>query len=45
VELGKALANKITPELTAKDAPVHDSSTNALIDWYRSQRGMTDPVQ
>ncbi|MCU1394636.1 MAG: glucose-6-phosphate isomerase [Ilumatobacteraceae bacterium] len=39
VELGKALANKITPELTATDAPAHDSSTNALIDWYRAQRG------
>jgi glucose-6-phosphate isomerase len=40
VELGKALANRITPELTA-DAPntgAHDSSTNALIDWYRRNR-------
>ncbi|MCU1401435.1 MAG: pgi [Acidimicrobiales bacterium] len=47
VELGKALANKITPELTSSDAPAgaHDGSTNALIDWYRTQRGMTDPVQ
>ena len=40
VELGKALANKITPELTSDDAPAghHDSSTNALIDWYRTRR-------
>ncbi len=41
VELGKALANRITPELTGAEAPegAHDSSTNALIDWYRTQRG------
>ena len=43
VELGKELANRITPELTgmASDAPgagAHDSSTAALIDWYRSLR-------
>jgi glucose-6-phosphate isomerase len=38
VELGKALANKITPELTAADAPAHDSSTSALIQWYRANR-------
>jgi glucose-6-phosphate isomerase len=41
VELGKALANRITPELISTDAPdpnVHDSSTSALIDWYRSRR-------
>jgi glucose-6-phosphate isomerase len=38
VELGKALANKITPELTATDAPQHDSSTAGLIEWYRSNR-------
>jgi glucose-6-phosphate isomerase len=38
VELGKALANRITPELTADEAPAgaHDSSTNALIEWYRA---------
>ena len=29
VELGKALANRITPELTATDAPQHDSSTSS----------------
>jgi glucose-6-phosphate isomerase len=38
VELGKALANRITPELTSTDAPHHDSSTNSLIEWYRSNR-------
>ncbi len=39
VELGKALANRITPELTGTDEPHHDSSTNELIRWYRSARG------
>jgi glucose-6-phosphate isomerase len=38
VELGKALANRITPELTSDAAPAHDSSTNALIEWYRAHR-------
>ena len=40
VELGKQLAGKILPEL-AGDAPVtsHDSSTNGLIDYYKSLRG------
>jgi glucose-6-phosphate isomerase len=38
VELGKALANRITPELTSTDAPQHDSSTAALIQWYRDNR-------
>jgi glucose-6-phosphate isomerase len=38
VELGKALANKITPELTVAEPPQHDSSTNALIEWYRANR-------
>jgi glucose-6-phosphate isomerase len=38
VELGKALANRITPELTATDPPAHDSSTSALIHWYRTNR-------
>jgi glucose-6-phosphate isomerase len=38
VELGKALANQIAPELEAADMPRlgHDSSTNALIMRYRS---------
>src|SRR5438132_8696465 len=37
VELGKALANRITPELTAPAEPrlTHDSSTNALIGRFR----------
>ena len=40
VELGKALANRITPELVAETEPplAHDSSTNALIRWYRAHR-------
>jgi glucose-6-phosphate isomerase len=41
VELGKALANRITPELTATQDPAadaHDSSTNTLIRWYRAHR-------
>jgi glucose-6-phosphate isomerase len=38
VELGKALANQIAPELESAGEPVlrHDSSTNALIRRYRS---------
>lgn len=41
VELGKTLAKRIEPELTADDAPdlAHDSSTNALIRRYRAARG------
>jgi len=39
VELGKAMANRITPELVDDDLPLdHDSSTNALITWYRDHR-------
>jgi glucose-6-phosphate isomerase len=40
VELGKALAQRIIPELTSKDEPelAHDSSTNALIRRYRTLR-------
>jgi glucose-6-phosphate isomerase len=40
VELGKALAQKIIPELQADAEPAlkHDSSTNALIRRYRSMR-------
>ncbi len=39
VELGKVLANRILPELTAdSDAALeHDSSTNALIRWFRQR--------
>jgi glucose-6-phosphate isomerase len=40
VELGKALAKRIVPELESEAEPQlgHDSSTNALIRRYRSQR-------
>ena len=38
VELGKELANVITPELTGDATHDHDSSTTALIDWYRAHR-------
>jgi glucose-6-phosphate isomerase len=41
VELGKVLANRILPELTAAELPElkHDSSTNALITRFRKMRG------
>jgi glucose-6-phosphate isomerase len=41
VELGKALAQKIVPELTSDAEPAldHDSSTTALIRRYRRMRG------
>ena len=41
VQLGKVLAAKISPELTAKPAPklAHDCSTNALIKKYRKVNG------
>lgn len=41
VELGKALALRITPELEATGEPTlaHDSSTNALIRRYRRGKG------
>jgi len=38
VELGKALATRILPELLDAAPPAHDSSTSALIEWYRSNR-------
>ena len=40
VELGKVLANRIAPQLTAAQEPTlsHDSSTNALIRRYRAAR-------
>ena len=39
VELGKELANRITPELTGDPAPdSHDTATNNLITWYRARR-------
>lgn len=41
VELGKALAQAIIPELESKELPKlkHDSSTNALIKRYRKMKG------
>jgi glucose-6-phosphate isomerase len=41
VELGKALANRIIPELHGGTEPklMHDTSTNALISRYRRLRG------
>ncbi|MGO9913270.1 MAG: glucose-6-phosphate isomerase [Isosphaeraceae bacterium] len=41
VELGKALAKRIIPELQSQAEPklAHDSSTNALIRRYRQQKG------
>jgi glucose-6-phosphate isomerase len=40
VELGKALASKVIPELQSPHDPelAHDSSTNALIRRYRQRR-------
>ncbi|GAC1647566.1 MAG: glucose-6-phosphate isomerase [Gemmatimonadaceae bacterium] len=40
VELGKALATRIIPELAGVDEPsvMHDSSTNQLIQRYRERR-------
>ncbi|MDB5077462.1 MAG: glucose-6-phosphate isomerase [Chloroflexi bacterium] len=40
VELGKALALRIIPEMEARESPqlLHDSSTNTLIERYRRER-------
>src|SRR5262249_10532956 len=40
VELGKALAQRIVPELESQAEPAlgHDSSTNHLIRWYRKRK-------
>ncbi len=38
VELGKVLANRIVPELSGDGEVHHDSSTNALVELYRSWR-------
>ena len=38
VELGKALANRIVPELSGSSELKHDSSTNALIRKYREHK-------
>ncbi|UCH80646.1 MAG: glucose-6-phosphate isomerase [Nitrospiraceae bacterium] len=43
VELGKALANNILPELSGNEpVTTHDSSTNGLINMYKNLRNMTD---
>jgi glucose-6-phosphate isomerase len=41
VELGKVMANQLAPLLTSESAPEpsSDSSTNALIERYRAERG------
>jgi glucose-6-phosphate isomerase len=38
VELGKVLANRLVPELTADTPLDHDSSTNTLVELYRQWR-------
>ncbi len=40
VQLGKELANRILPELSAEETPElkHDSSTNALIEYFLANR-------
>ncbi|MDA3899208.1 MAG: glucose-6-phosphate isomerase [Spirochaetes bacterium] len=38
VQLGKVLAEKIIPELTSEDPLNHDSSTSALIEYFRRNR-------
>jgi glucose-6-phosphate isomerase len=39
VELGKELANRVAPELTGDEiSSDHDSSTAAMIEWYRDNR-------
>jgi glucose-6-phosphate isomerase len=45
VELGKALANAIVPELESEDepGPSHNSSTNTLIRRYRRDRRVAEP--
>jgi glucose-6-phosphate isomerase len=42
VELGKALAMRIVPELTSDSELHHDSSTNALIARYRAAKRETE---
>jgi len=41
VELGKALAQRIIPEIEDEGDPklAHDSSTNNLITYYRKSKG------
>jgi glucose-6-phosphate isomerase len=43
VELGKALAKRIIPELSGAEPPAHDSSTNQLIARYRAARRPASP--
>jgi glucose-6-phosphate isomerase len=38
VELGKVLAGRIAPQLSGDGALQHDTSTNALIQYYRTRR-------
>jgi glucose-6-phosphate isomerase len=38
VELGKELANRVTPELTGEATGEHDPSTAGLIAWYRTTK-------
>ena len=47
VELGKALAKRIVPELAGKDEPQlrHDSSTNTLIRRYRKLKSAAGPAR
>jgi glucose-6-phosphate isomerase len=42
VELGKALAMRIVPELSSDGDPAHDSSTSALIARYRASNKETE---
>ncbi len=45
VELGKVLANRIIPELEAKDGVIqggHDSSTNTLIERYQKRKNSSE---
>jgi glucose-6-phosphate isomerase len=41
VELGKTQALELGPALSSAEAPsdLGDSSTDALVNWYRTQRG------
>jgi glucose-6-phosphate isomerase len=38
VELGKALATRLLPELAGDADHTHDTSTSALVAWYRAHR-------
>ncbi len=45
VELGKELANRITPELTGEATGDHDPSTAGLIAWYRNAQSGRDSLR